>query len=116
MRVLEEMERKGINVSFFVDKERLDIFFNYLNYFNCNDFEVMVILFRLLVVMSISNVVLREVFDKFFYKGMILLMEVVFGGNLFKLVFKVLLLFFDGEVVKKVLMFWREVFFEDLGF
>lgn len=83
MRVFEEMERKGINVSFFNDKERLDIFFNYLNYFNCNDFDVMVILFKLLVVMSISNEVLREVFDKFFYKVMILLMEVVFGKNLF---------------------------------
>lgn len=83
MRVFEEMERKGINVSFCVDKERLDIFFNYLNYFNCNDFDVMVILFKLLVVMSISNEILREVFDKFFYKVMILLMEVVFGKNLF---------------------------------
>lgn len=83
MRVFEEMERKGINVNFFVDKERLDIFFNYLNYFNCNDFDVIVILFRLLVVVGVSNVVLREVFDKFFYKVMVILMVVVFGKNLF---------------------------------
>ena len=115
-RVLEEMERKGINVSLPVDKERLDIFFNHLNHFNCNDPEVTVTSLRLLAATSISNAALREALDKFFHKGMIPSMEVALGGNSFKLVFKVLSLFPDGEVVKKVLTFWREAFSEDPGF
>ena len=115
-RVLEEMERKGIHVSLPVDKERLDIFFNHLNHFNCNDPDVTVTSLRLLAATSISNATLREALDKFFKKGMISPMEVVLGKNAFKLVFKVLSLFPDGEVVKKVLTFWREAFSEDPGF
>lgn len=115
-RVLEEMERKGINVSLPNDKERLDIFFNHLNHFNCNDPDVTVTSLRLLAATSISNATLREVLDKFFHKVLVPPMEVVLGKNAFELVFKVLSLFPDGVMVKKVLTFWREVFSEDPGF
>lgn len=115
-RVLEEMERKGINVSLPNDKERLDIFFNHLNHLNCNDPDVTVTSLRLLAAMGISNAALREALDKFFHKVMIPPMEVVLWKNSFQLVFKVLSLFPDGEVVKKVLTFWREAFSEDPGF
>ena len=115
-RVLEEMERKGINVSLPIDKERLDIFFNHLNHFNYNDPDVTVTSLRLLAATSISNASLREALDKFFQKGMIPPTEIVHGKNAFKLVFKVLSLFPDGEVVKKVLTLWREAFSEDPAF
>ena len=115
-RVLEEMERKGINVSLPIDKERLDIFFNHLNHFNCNDPDVTVTSLRLLAATSISNEALREALDNFFHKVMVPPMEVVLGKNAFELVFKVLSLFPDGDVVKKVLTFWREAFSEDPGF
>ena len=115
-RVLEEMERKGINVSLPIDKERLNIFFNHLNHFNCNDPDVTVTSLRLLAATSISNKALREALDKFFYKVKVPPREVVFGKKAFELVFKVLSLFPDGEVVKKVLTFWREALSEDPGF
>ncbi|XP_020614430.1 uncharacterized protein LOC110052628, partial [Orbicella faveolata] len=115
-RVLEEMENEGVKVSFPNDKDRLDIFFNHLNHFNCNDRDVTVISLRLLAATSISNGVLREVLDKCFYKEMVPPIEVVVGKNALELLFKVLSLFPDGEVVKKVLTFWREAFSEDPGF
>lgn len=115
-RVLEEMERKGINVNLPVDKERLDIFFNHLNHFNCNDPDVTVTSLRLLAAVGVSNAALREALDKFFHKVMVTPMAVVLGKNSFQLVFKVLSLLPDGEVVKKVLTFWREAFSEDPSF
>ena len=115
-RVLEEMEEIGIKVSLPNDKERLDIFFNHLNHFNCNDRDVTVVSVRLLAATSISNGVLREVLDKLFDKEMVSPMEVVFRKSAFELVFEVLSLFPDGEMVKRVLTFWREAFSEDPGF
>lgn len=65
VNVLEEMLRNGIEVNILYDKERLDIFFDYFNYF-CFFFDMMVILLKLLVVKSVKNDVLREVFCNFF--------------------------------------------------
>lgn len=62
VRVLEEMNGNGCEVNFFYDVERLEIFFNYFNYF-CFYFKVVIILFKFLVVISICNEVLRGVFD-----------------------------------------------------
>ena len=114
-RALEEMEKEGFKVSLPKDKDRLDIFFNHLTHFNCNDRDVTVISLRLLAATSISNGVLREVLDKFFYKEMTPV-EVAVGKSAFELVFKVLSLLPDGEMVKRVLTFWRETFSEDPGF
>ena len=114
-RALEEMEKEGVKVSLPKDKERLDIFFSHLNHLNCNDRNVTVISLRLLAATSISNGVLREVLDKFFHKEMAPV-EVAVGKSAFELVFKVLSLLPDGEMVKKVLTFWRETFSEDPGF
>lgn len=118
-RALGEMEKEGIKVSLPNDKERLEIFFNHLNQFNGNDRGVTVISLRLLAATSISNGVLREVLDKFFLRcffKMVPPMEFVVRENAFELVFKVLSFFPDGEVVKRVLTFWREAFSEDPGY
>ena len=105
----EEMKRNGIKVSLPCDKERLGIFFNHLNHF-CTHPNMTAISLKLLASTGISNEVLTDVLDQFFYKEEV---ATDFREIAFKLVFTVLSLLPGGELVKKVLQFWKEAFSAD---
>lgn len=109
-RVLEEMNGNGCEVNLPHDVERLEIFFNHFNYF-CSHPKVATTSLKLLAATSIRNEVLRGVLDQYFSKERVQLD--VSGVLAFELVFKVLSLFPDGEMVKKILKFWRETFSDD---
>ena len=108
--VFEEMKKNGSEVNLPQDSERLEIFFNHLNYF-CSHPKMATTSLKLLACTSVRNEVLREVLEQYFNK------ELDFGGGVaFELVFKVLSLLPDGEIMKKVLKFWREIFADDTSF
>ena len=106
LNVLEEMLRNGTEVNIPHDKERLDIFFDYLNHFRSFP-NMTATSLKLLAARSVKNDVLREVFRNFFR---------IAGGDFsqkaasFDLIFKVLSLFPNGELVKRVLNLWKETF------
>ena len=106
LNVFEEMLRNGIEINIPHDKERLEIFFDYFKYF-CSFPNFTATSLRLLAATKINNAILREVFDQFFS---------IDGGyapqkaEAFDLVFKVLSLFPNGELLKRVLNLWRETF------
>ena len=109
---LEETERNGSEINLPNDKERLDIFFNHLNYF-CNSPYMTRTSLELLSATSISNEVLRDVLDQFFYKDGA---DIEDSKKTFEIIFKVLSLLPDGEVVKKVLKLWRATCSDDPGY
>ena len=106
LNVLEEMLRNGIEINIPHDKERLEIFFDYFKYF-CSFPNFTATSLRLLAATNINNGILREVFDQFFS---------IDGGyapqkaEAFDLGFKVLSLFPNGELLKRVLNLWKETF------
>ena len=106
VNVLEEMLRNGTEVNIPHDKERLDIFFDYFNHFRSFP-DMTATSLKLLAAKSVKNDVLREVFRNFFR---------IAGGDflqkpaLFNLIFKVLSVFPNGELVKRVLNLWTETF------
>ena len=112
-RVLEEMNGNGSEVNLSPDLGRLEIFFNHLNFF-CSHPTVAKTSLKFLAAKNIHNEVLREVLDQYFSKKRVQLD--IGGKEAFELVFKVLSLLPNGEMVKKVLKFWRETFSDDPGY
>ena len=113
--ILEQMKRSGSVVSLPSDEERLRIFFNHVNHF-CYNPTMTAISIKLLATTSISNEVLVEVlehlcckekrpsqhFDQSFAEG-------------FEVVSKFLSLFPDGDLLNKVLKFYKETVPVDQG-
>ena len=113
VRALEEMEKKGLQVGLPHDKERLEIFLSYLEYF-CNHSNMTAKTLQFLATTDISNEVLKEVFNQFFCKDK---MATDLNKPLaFELLFKVLTLLPNGEVAKKALNLWRQVCFDDASY
>ncbi len=113
VRIFDEMKKNGIEVILPRDKDRLAIFFNHFSHF-CDRPNVAARSLELLAAASIRNEVLREVFDEFFYKDKMatdLNREVAFD-----LVFKVLSLHPDGELVKRALKVWKDAFSDEPGY
>ena len=111
--VLEEMKENGNEINLPRDLERFEIFFNHLSFF-CSHSKMAATSLKLLAATGIRNEVLREVLDQFFSKERVQLD--VGGGVAFELLFKVLSLLPDGEMVNKVMKLWRETFSDDPGF
>ena len=132
LSILEEIKTIGSEVKLPSDEERLNIFFKHLNQFYLN-LKMMKTSVKLLATTSISNKVLEEILDQFCCKDAqpaqpvnhfmmtsvytpMYLMADLLKGMAFDRVFKVLLLFPDGELVNKVLKFWKQTFFFDADY
>ena len=126
LSILEEIKTSGSEIKLPSDEVRLNIFFKRLNQF-CLDRKMMKTSVKLLATTSISNKVLEEILDQFCCKDAQpaqpvnhFMMANVYTpmysiadfrkARAFDLVFKVLLLFPDGELVNKVLKFWNQTF------
>ena len=117
--ILEQMKGSGMEVTLPSDEERLAIFFKRVKQFLYHS-GTMETFLNLLATPSISNRVLEEILDQFCCKDKRLAQPVfhsmaadVVKAMAFGLVFKVLLLFPDGEMVNKLLKFWKETFSAD---
>ena len=117
---LEEMKGIGSEVILPSGEERLDIFFKRLNQF-LHQRGMMGTFLKLLATTSISNKVLEEFLDQFCCKARrpaqpaspSKAADDLNKAQAFELVFKVLLLFPCGELVNKVLKFWKTTFSVD---
>ena len=114
VRILEDMKRNGNEVILSPDEERLQVFFNHINHF-CYDPKVTATSLKLLASKNISNDVLVEILDQFCCEekrpsqNVKQSLEIdVSKAVAFELLFNVLSLFTDGELVNKVLKFWKE--------
>ena len=116
---LEQMKGSGMEVTLPSDEERLDIYFKRVNNFfhRCGMIETSL---KLLATTSISNKMLEEALDQFCCKENRPAQPVLYPvaadfqkAVAFDLVFKVLLLFPGGELVNKVLKFWKQTFSVD---
>jgi len=117
--ILEEIKSTGSDVVLPPTEERLAILLNHVECF-CHDPKVTVALLKLLAVKSINSEVLRAVLDQFLfeenrkfesYQQRVDWIEI--KAKAVDLVSKVLSLLPDGEVINKLLKFWRESFTVD---
>ena len=114
LSILEKIKASGTEINLPSDEERLNIFFKRLNQF-CHHRSMMETSLKLLATTTISNKVLKEVLDQLCCKENQLAQPVVYSmaadvykAMAFDLVFKLLLLFPGGELVNKVLQFWKQ--------
>ena len=120
VRILEEIKSTGSDVVLPPTEERLAILLNHAEYF-CHDPKVTVALLKLLADKSVSSEVLvRAVLDQFFFEEKRKFESyqqcfdwIEIKAKAVDLVSKVLSLLPDGEVVNKLLKFWRESFSVD---
>ena len=117
--ILEEIKSTGSDVILPTTEERLAIFFKHVDNF-CHNAKVTVALLKVLVDESISSEVQRAVLDQFFfeekrkfgsYQQCVDWIEI--KARAVDLVSKVLSLLPDGEVVNKLLKFWKASFAVD---
>ena len=121
--ILEQMKRRGSEVTLPADEERLDIFFKRINQF-LHHSDMMETFLKLLENTTISNKVLEEILDQFCCKGKrpAQLVSPSMAANVqkkaeaFDLLFKVLLLFPDEKLIEKVLKFWTKTFSVDADY
>ena len=118
LSILEKIKASGTEINLPSDEERLNIFFKRLKQLNHR--SMMETSLKLLATTTISNKVLKEVLDQFCCKENQLAQPVVYSmaadvckAMAFDLVFKLLLLFPGGELVNKVLKFWKQNFSGD---
>ena len=120
LSVLEEIKASGTEMNLSSDEERLYIFFKRVYNFFLRR-EMMETCLKVLATTSISNKVLEEVLDQFCKEDrpaqhvMFSMAADVRKAEAFDLIFKVLLLFPGGELVNKVMKFWRQTFSDDEG-
>ena len=106
LNVLEGMNRNGNEIRIPSDKERLGIFFSHLNHFNAHPYVIAASL-RLLAATRVTNEVLRKVLDELFYRERV---DIDAMKTAFNLVFEVLSVLPDGEVVRRVFKLCKEAF------
>ena len=105
--VLEGMKRNGSDVSLLSTKKRQDVFFRYIDHFFHHPFITETSL-KLISTTSINNNVLEEVLNLFWCQGPLPdSPQTEAKAQAFNNLFKVLSLLPDGNLVYKVLNFWR---------
>ncbi|XP_068683905.1 uncharacterized protein [Montipora foliosa] len=105
--IVEDMKSNGSEVSLLSTKKRQDVFFRYIDHFFHHPFITETSL-KLISTTSINNNVLEEVLNLFWCQGPLPdSPQTEAKAQAFNNLFKVLSLLPDGNLVYKVLNFWR---------